>query len=312
MHKVVLTSVGKKDFADDDIQRTVFRAIDLIEPDFEKVVTAVIKPNLCYYWDYSTGETTDPRVVSAIIDHVRGKTRPDVNIVVAEADASAMKTKYAFRMLGYEKLSREKNVDLINLSEGDIVNKEVYVKKEKFTLTVNKLLLDADMIINVPKLKHHRVAGVTCALKNMFGAISTPRKFVYHKNNQLFKVIIGMNKIVRSDLILVDGIIALGEYPKKMGLVMTGNNAFATDFVAARIMGYDPSTISYLRLGQDEVGPFQINLLEDGVKLSEIERNFPKQNYLLQRMSWRLQLSMLRTYARLVGDTIPPILDESG
>jgi len=311
MHRVVLTSVGNKDFAAEDIQRTVSKAIDLIKPNFEKAATVVIKPNLSYYWDYSTGETTDPRVVSAIIDYVRSNVSSDVRIVVAEADASAMKTKYAFKMLGYENLSRQKKVDLINLSEGNVVNKEVYVKNEKLTLAVNKLLLDADMIINVPKLKYSRTVGVTCALKNMFGAISTPRKFVYHENKTLFNVIIGINKIIKSDLILVDGIIALGDYPRKMGLVISGEDPLATDLVAARIMGYDPSEINYLKLGQEEEGTFQVNLLEDGVKLSEVRRNFPKQNFLLQKISWRLQLSMLRTYARVVGDTVPPILDES-
>jgi len=34
------------------------------------VKTVLVKPNMCYYWDATTGYTTDPRLVSAIIDYV--------------------------------------------------------------------------------------------------------------------------------------------------------------------------------------------------------------------------------------------------
>ena len=72
---------------------------------------------MCYYLDCSTGETTDPKFVGAFIDLIREKISPDLDIAIVESDASAMKCKYAFRMLGFEKLAQEKNVRLLNLSE---------------------------------------------------------------------------------------------------------------------------------------------------------------------------------------------------
>lgn len=311
MADVVLTSTEPKNFADDDVSRTVSRAIDLLNYDFNHDFhSVVIKPNLCYYWDYSTGETTDPRVVSAIIDYVRGRLGNDVHIFVAEADASAMRTKHAFKMLGYEKLSERKDVRLVNLSKGGIVDKEVRVGDKGFTLKVNKILQESNLIINVPKLKYHRVVGITCALKNIFGAISTPRKYVYHP--ELSEVIVGINKIVKSDLTLVDGIIAKGEYPKKMGMIISSDNVLAADFVAARILGYNPKRIAHINLAEKEkIGDFNnINLIEDGTSIEEIRSAFPEQNYLLQKISWGLQLKMLRVYSRIVGDVIPPVLEE--
>ena len=99
-----------------DIDETVNRVIGLTGFSPSNLHRVVLKVNLRYYWDSSTGETTDPRIVSAIIDSIRGRFGSNVEILIAEADASAMRVKHAFRMLGYEKLAGEKSVQLVNLS----------------------------------------------------------------------------------------------------------------------------------------------------------------------------------------------------
>jgi hypothetical protein len=55
--------------------------------------------------------------VAELIDLIREQISADVDIAIIESDASAMRCKYAFRMLGFEKLAQEKNVRLVNLSE---------------------------------------------------------------------------------------------------------------------------------------------------------------------------------------------------
>lgn len=310
MAKVVLTSVGIKNFSDKDIGKAVGRAIDNLNFNFNgNIQNIVIKPNLCYYWDSSTGETTDPRVVSAVIDHVRSKVGNGVNISIAEADASAMKTKYSFKVLEYDKLSQKKKVALVNLSEGDVADVKVRVREKEFVLPLNNLLLNADLIINVPKLKTHSFIGVTCSLKNMFGAISKPRKYSYH--SKLPYVIVAVNKTVKSHIILVDGIIAKGAYSKKLGVVMAGDNPLATDFIAAKIMGWNPKSVQYIRMAEQEhIGRTKdIMLIEEGVKLAEVRKSFPGYNHFMHRLSWNLQLKMLSFYAAVVGDVVPPVLE---
>ena len=51
-------------------------------------------------------------------------------------DASAMKCKYAFRYLGYERLARKCDVELINLSEAESEPTEVKVGNESFKLSL--------------------------------------------------------------------------------------------------------------------------------------------------------------------------------
>lgn len=311
MARVVLTSLKTNNFSDSEIDAAVANAIDRLGFSFKsKAQNVVLKPNLCYYWNYSTGETTDPRVVSAVIDYVRHKMGNDVAISVVEADASAMKTKYSFRVLGYDKLCQAKNVKLKNLSEGNIIDVKINVNRKEIVLPINEILLKADLIINIPKLKTHNFVGATCALKNMFGAISKPRKYSYHEI--ISQVIVAVNKRVKSHITVVDGLIVRGSYPKKLGVILAGDDPLATDFIAAKIMGFNPRRIPYLNLAaKEQIGQVKnIELVEDNVKLQEIKKNFPSYNHFLHSISWNLQLKMLRTYATISGDVLPSFLEK--
>jgi uncharacterized protein (DUF362 family) len=146
----------------------------------------------------------------------------------------------------------------------------------------------------------------------MFGAISKPRKYVYHE--KLAKVIVGINKIVKTDLVLVDGVIACEKVPKKVGVVIAGDDPVATDITAAKAMNFNPYKIGYLKLAiKEKIGNISdLNVIENPVNLEHVRKKFPRYNYFLQKIWWKLQLGMLKSYARIIGDVIPPILLENG
>ena len=278
--------------------------------NFSGIKTVVIKPNLCYYWPASTGETTDGRVVCAVIKYLRKRIGNDVNITVAEADASAMRTKFAFSVLGYDELCQKNNVALKNLSAGNIIEKTVSIGKTDVTLPFNEVLLNADLIVNVPKLKTHNFIGVTCAMKNIFGSISKPRKYTYHDN--IVNVIVAANKIIKSDIVVVDGLIVRGSCPKKLGVIMASDNPLTNDFVAAKIMSFNPKKVPYLNLAaKEKVGEAEnISIIEDGVKLAEIKKNFPHCSHTMHSISWGAQLKLLKAYTAVSGDVLPPFLEK--
>jgi len=305
----VISVIHTEDLSEEGIRNATFRAIE--ESGFklpEKFDTAILKVNLRYYWDSSTGETTDPRVVTAIIDYVRDHCDREADIIIAEADASAMRTKYAFRMLGYEKIAQKKSVKLLNLCECEKVEKQVVVNRRKFTLPVAKPMLNADLLINVPKLRTHRLTNVSCCLKDMFGSIAIPRKIVYH--SYLSEAIVGINKLIKPHLAVVDGVIALGKNPIKMGLVLAGEDQLAVDFVAAKIMGYNPRRIKHLMLAEKEGVGICTNLKIIGVQdLTRLSKQFPEENYFMFNLLWQLKLTALDAYIKLTKDTRPPVLD---
>lgn len=292
---------------EEDLISGISRAFTKSEIHIKKSDSIIIKPNLCYYWDASTGQTTSPQLVGALIEFIRNRLGNDPEILIGEADASAMKTKHAFRMLGYEDLAKEKEVELINLSNKPVEEMQTKVGSSDMKLSFSKKLLDTNIIINVPKLKYHRLPKVTCAMKNIFGAIAKPHKYSYHSN--LSKVIVAANKIIQSDLILVDGLVGLGEYPKIMKTLLIGQDVLSVDSACSRIMGFKPGSVEYLKIAKmEKMWAENESKIVGEASLEELKRSFPSVNYQKQRIIWGLQLWMVNTYSKIVGDTVPPML----
>jgi len=293
----------------EETKNSISEALDLI--DFKsngRVKSAVIKPNLCYYWGADTGYTTDPGVVAGVIDCVRERYGVDVDIKVVEADASAMRTKYAFPVLRYEKLAEAKNVELFNLSHDILVKKTVHVNQREISFKVPQLLLKSDLFINVPKLKIMRATKITCAMKNIFGCIGYPRKVVYH--SFLNEAIVGINKILRPHLTIVDGLVALGRFPIKLGLVMASVDPFSVDWIASLIMGYNPSKVGFLKVAMKEKLGNLTGITTRGESVVEFKKIFPKEKFVSSRWMWSIQFRLLRLYRKIVKDVVPPALEE--
>lgn len=302
------TIVSLSKCGEGNIKKAVFEAIEKIDFKPKNVNSVIIKPNLCYYWDASTGETTDKRVVSAIIDYVREFCNPNADIRIAEADATAMKTRHAFRMLGYTDLAAEKNVELFNLCDDDFKEIVIETKGGSLTVPLPKSMLNSDLIINVPKLKVPRRIPLTCAMKNLFGCIHDPIKAKYHSN--LHEVIVGVNSAIKPDLTVVDGIVALGRHPIKLGLIIAGTDSLAIDFTAAKIIGYNnPRRIRYIRLAE-KMGVGNSNVEIVGEDISDIKKQFPIVNNFIFNLSWYLQLKGIKIYTRITGDVVPPIIGD--
>ena len=259
------------------LREAILNSLDLIYFNFPRnLENVVIKPNMCYYWDYSTGQTTDPRFVGALIDAIRSKTSPDVKISIVESDASAMRCKYVFRMLGYEQLAKNHNVRLVNLSEDFLETVQVKAGKQSFKLPVAKTILQADLKINMPKIKYTMdPIKLTCALKNIFGCIPFPRKSRYHP--RLGEAIVAANKAMRFDLCVVDGNIVSGIQPRRLGFMMSSRDPVAIDAAAAKIAGLDPRSIKYLQLAQQE-GLGTTHYVEKGLPLHYFEKSYPRKN----------------------------------
>jgi uncharacterized protein (DUF362 family) len=292
------------------IKHSISEVLDLIDfKPADAVKSVVIKPNMAYYWDAATGYTTDPRIVARIIDYVREKCGEDVNIKVVEADATAMRTKYAFSVLGYEKLAKEKDVELFNLSEDVLVEKTVHVNKREISFKVPELLLKADLFVNVPKLKIMRATKITCAMKNIFGCIGYRRKVVYHPF--LEEAIVAINKILRPHVTIVDGLVALGRFPVKLGLIMAGVDPFSVDWIASQIMGYKPSRVKFLKVAMKEKLGSLNGVTTCGENIAEFKKIFPRENFASSKYTWNIQFWLLKAYQKVTGDIIPPVLEDA-
>ncbi len=259
-----------------ELSSSIGRCLDLIPFKFStNVKNVVIKPNLCYYWDYSTGETTDPRFVGALIDLLRERIASNIVVSIVESDASAMKCSHAFRILGYEKLAQKKSANLVNLTLDASEIVEVKTGRHLFKFALARTIRDADLLVNVPKMKYMPETKISCALKNIYGCNPYQKKSKYHTN--LDEVIVSLNKIIRPDLCLVDGIIVRGKYTKKLELIMASSDQVAVDSTAARIMGLDPARINHTVLAE-KAGLGKGNCETVGKSVDYFAQRFPRWN----------------------------------
>ena len=292
----------------EDIKDGVRKALKLLDFHLDRPIKKVaIKPNLAYYWDANTGYTTDPRVVAALIDWIRDDAGENVDIKVVEADATAMRTHLGFRILGYNKLAEEKNVELFNLSKDTIIEKKVLVNGREIKYKVPELLLNSDLFVNVPKFKIMRDVRITCAMKNVFGCIAHPRKIIYHP--YLNEAVVGINKVLHPHLNVVDGIVGLGKFPVKLDLIMASEDPFSTDWVASKIMGFSPRDVPFLKISErEDLGsPKGVEVV--GEKIETYSEMFPGEGFISTKNLWGVQLRLLNLYLKIVGDIMPPILE---
>ena len=259
-----------------NMKKALEDSLDLIDNKFQEGIRkVVIKPNMCYYWDYSTGQTTDPKFVSVIIEILREKISPDVNISIVESDASAMKCKHAFKFLGYEKIAEQCHVKLVNLSEVEAEPAKVTVRDRNFNFMVPQIIKKADLRINVPKIKHMPLTKISCALKNIYGCNPYPKKFKYH--SKLNETIVALNKVIQFNLCILDGIIVPSSQTSKLGLVMASQDPVAIDTAAATIMGVNPKSVEHIVLAEKE-GIGKTSFTAKGMNPNYFKEKYPQKN----------------------------------
>lgn len=257
-----------------ELKRVILDSLNLINYHFSNNLrNIVIKPNMCYYWDYSTGQTTDPKLVAALIEVIREQISQDVNISIVESDASAMKCQYAFKVLGYEKMAEEHNVNLVNLSEDACERVEVSAGGQHFWLDLPRTIKDADLRINVPKIKYMPQTRISCGLKNVFGCNPNPAKFKYHP--RLDEAIVAINKIMKFDLCILDGIIVAGNKPNRLGLIVAGQDPVALDSAAAKMAGFNPKSVKHIVLASKE-GLGNISFVSKGIDPNFFVSRYPR------------------------------------
>jgi len=239
----------------DDARSLAKRTIELlsgIESYIQAEDRVVLKPNLCAYMKSTTGSTTDPNLVLGIVEEVKKITD---NVMIAESDSFEKRAGEAFSYCGYRDVLHGTGVKFVDLSKEELVDVDIKGGLLLRKIRLPKIVLQAK-IINVPKLKTSEMTTVSLGLKNIFGLIPFRSKYKLHSS--IDKAIVDINRIVRSSLTIVDGIVGMeGDgpihgKPVRTGLVIGGSNVVAVDAVSSYVMGFDFHSISHIMLAEKE------------------------------------------------------------
>ncbi|MDD5086589.1 MAG: DUF362 domain-containing protein [Candidatus Nanoarchaeia archaeon] len=247
-----IVSVVKCDSYDEKIVlEKVREALKLIDFKIEKHTNVLIKPNALMGKHPDEAVTTHPSIINAVCEILK-KNECNISIGESAGFMAIGGTDYALEKSGIKKVAEKFNAKIINFDTSEIVAKKIDGKVLS-KINIAKPILDADFIINIPKLKTHSLVGYTGAVKNMFGIIPGGKKGDYHKtcgNQRNFsELLVDIYLARKPNLNIMDGIVGMeGNGPsagkiKKTGIVIASKSGIALDFVAEKIIGFSGDDI---------------------------------------------------------------------
>ncbi len=220
-----------------------------IEAELQSDDLIALKPNLINATSSEKGATTDPEIVKGIIEYLQNKGFE--NLMIIEGSWVGADTDKAFEVCGYNQLAQEYEVPLYNLKDDNFIKKNY----QGLEIEIAEKALKADYLINLPVLKGHCQTNMTCALKNLKGCISDSEKRKFHRQG-LHQPIAYLNKLLKQDLIIVDGIYGdldfeEGGNPVKMNRIIAAKDPVLVDSYAASLLGYATAEVGYIEIAAE-------------------------------------------------------------
>lgn len=247
--KVALAVCGEYDI--EKINESLFKMMEELSIKREEIEgkRVIIKPNLLLAYPPEKAATTHPNVITSVA--LLCKKLGASEVIIAESPGGIYNEKNldkVYRVTGMKQAASDSGAKL----NYDLGWKEFSIPNGVVSKTVNVInpIYDADVIINVCKMKTHSLAVMTCASKNLFGVIPGIMKFEMHarfkKPEDFFTMVVDLNEELakRYNIIhICDGIVGMegdgpsGGTPKQAGAILMSRSPFNLDLVASEIMG---------------------------------------------------------------------------
>jgi uncharacterized protein (DUF362 family) len=229
----------------------------------------LLKPNLVEPSRHSPQMTTHPLVVLAAAEVF---LRWGATVTIGEGPGHVRDTENALDESGLAPVLDDARLNFVDLNYQEtawLPNRGKASSLAGFHFP--RSVVEADLLVSLPKMKTHHWVGFTAAMKNFYGVIpgiryGWPKNVLHH--NGIPETIYDINASIPRAIGIVDGIECMeGDgpilgTPKPMGLLLMGTNLTALDATVGRIMGLLPDKVSYLQLAADRLGPVADSRIE--------------------------------------------------
>ncbi len=249
----------------------VYKAMELIDygKALEPYETVLVKPNLITSHTYETGITTDPIVVEAVIRKVQELGK---KAVVVETEGGITSPDSAIHETGMMEAIERLDSEYINIRKLDDKIELVVKNPRKIQRFKVARIATESAIITVPTMKTLHHTSITMGLKNMFGMLTTRKKYPMHRHG-MSNVVFDICKTLPPTLSVIDGFYGKsgkGPWsgtPVKMDTIIASTDPIAADATGARCIGIDPWTIDHVRwlheAGMGEID--DVEVVGDGI-----------------------------------------------
>ncbi len=252
-------------------------------PAWARGKSILLKPNLVEPSAEAPHVNTHPEVVRAAATVFRSWGAREV--FVAEGQGHCRDTAFVLEQSGLGPVLDEEGLEFVDLNHDDVFsarNRRGSTRLDELYLPAS--LRRADLVVSIPKMKTHHWAGVTLAMKNLFGvmpgvAYGWPKNVLHHAG--IAGSILDINAAVRPGLAIVDGIVGMeGDgpilgTPRHAGVLVMGANLPAVDATSARLMGIDPARVPHLAGASGRLGPIsEGHIRQRGEPIGRMARPF--------------------------------------
>jgi uncharacterized protein (DUF362 family) len=220
----------------------------------KKGQTVVVKPNIGFPRKPEVGATTNPLLIKTIIESCYSAGAKKVYVFDNVVMPTSSNSQNCYQISGIEDAAKAAGGIIIPVD--DFSYKEVTIPGAK-TLKI----LNSDVFINVPVLKHHGSTHLSIAMKNLMGIVKN--RMEYHLTG-LDQCIADFCLYKKPDLNIVDAYRVLmshgpagprdGTTPNvelKKTLLMS-RDIVAVDAAATRIFGKNPEDIEYIKIAHQQ------------------------------------------------------------
>jgi uncharacterized protein (DUF362 family) len=228
----------------------------------------LIKPNVLRASESGEGIVTHPAVLRAVVEKVESMS--PASIVVGDNPG----------VMGYGANERcFKKTGLMEAAKGYYQNIGNDSLKVDFnpdfmpTVSLSRIVLDADIIISLPKFKTHGLTVITGAIKNSYGFLPGAQKARLHRAaaspERFHEMMVDVYRLRVPDLFLVDAVVGMeGNGPvspdlRDIGLILASDNGVALDAVIAALVGCEPGWLRFLQKAKEMgLGDYDLKTIE--------------------------------------------------
>ena len=247
---VLISRTGEYDAAAlAEVIRTHFNMLGGAELFSGKKVA--VKPNLVAAKKPERAATTHPAMLTAVLNVI--KEYSPASLIIAESPGgpySEAALKVIYSSCGITDAAEQCGVELNYDTSSKSVSYAEGEQCRRFNIITP--LAEADVIVNLPKLKSHSLTMLSGAMKNMYGSVPGTEKVEmharYHDPVNFADMIIDLDLTLmsRSKLITVcDAILSMegngptGGVPRKTDFILTSLSPFCLDLAAAATVGFE-------------------------------------------------------------------------
>lgn len=238
-----------KSYNQKQVDKAIKKSLELIDFHIGKNKKVLIKPNIVVTNAKHLEATVTNKAIIESVCKILRKNKCQIFI----GESSFTDTSDCFREYGLDKLAKKYNAKLLIFEQDKLVR--IYNPHAKIlnSFPISKTLKEADLIINLPKLKTHLLTKYTGAVKNLYGVIPGGLKQRLHNKahgeRNFSNLLLDIYEEIHPQLNIIDGIIGMegqgptSGTPVKSNLILCSKNAITLDIACSKLIGLKPKKV---------------------------------------------------------------------